>query len=213
MSSSTIEYKLDSVSVVLLAQTHNPTIVNPDFLKKNDIVKHEWEIDSNPPQLSSPGLSLVTFKNSVRWEVVPDRCTVIEKVESQFKESYFVHECAKKYIEALPHVHYTVVGMNWIFSLNSGNEELQKWLKDRFLKSGEWQNSMEWTNFTFRVLSHLPPCNFIMNLQNKIIACNFHADISSESDKVEKMHSILDNYKANQDFLKKSLSEYFLEDL
>lgn len=72
---------------------------------------------------------------------------------------------------------------------------------------------MEWTSFTFRVLSHLPQCNFTMNLQNKKIECNFHTDISAESDKVEKMHSSLDNYKANQDFLIQLLSKYFLEDL
>lgn len=211
MPNSNIGYKLDNVSVVILAQEHNPAIVNPDFLKTKGIVKNNWDIDNNAPTFSTPTLSLICFKNGVQWQVSPEKCTIAEKVESvEFKGSYLVQECAKKYVKTLKYIPYTALGINWNLSLDVKEEDLQNWIKTRFLKSGKWQNDITLTNFTFKVP---PQCNLTLNAQNKMINCNFHTDISSTGEKVKVINSALNKFRSNQENLKNTLNKYFKEDL
>ena len=40
-------FKVVSVSAVLVANQHNPTIVNPDFLKDKGIVKPKWKAEDD----------------------------------------------------------------------------------------------------------------------------------------------------------------------
>lgn len=210
-----IKLELKSVSVVILAKTHNPAIVNPDFLKKNGIVEEDWEMAANYPPLSSPMLASISFKNGVQWQVTPDNCTVREKVEDNFKESYLAHECAKKYIGVLEHIPYTAIGQNWHLSVKPAERDMQTWLKTHFLKPGDWQSDTEPINFAFGISSppSRPLCSFSLNAQQSILDCNFHSDVSSARNKVDALCKTLSEFKKNQEFLKGALKKYFKEDL
>lgn len=205
MPSAQVKYRVNAASVVLLAQVHNPAIINPDFLKKNGIAGEGWEVDDNAPLISTPGMSLVYFRNGVHWQVLPDRCVIRETLEKEFRLSYLVQECAKKYVDALRHIPYTALGINWELSLEMEKED-RGWFKTRFLKPGGWLKTIELTSITFRVT---PRCNLTVNTQDKTVNCNFHTDISPDSDdKVKDIHSALDKFMDHQKILKTALDKY-----
>ena len=104
MPDKPFEVKLNSVSVVILARVHNPAIINEDFLKSRSIVEQEWEVrspspnDDEPVRITTPGFSVVSFTNGIQLDVNPRACSFIEKVEGGFKDSYLIHDCAKRYV-------------------------------------------------------------------------------------------------------------------
>lgn len=128
MPGDQVKYKVNDTSVVMLAQAHNPAIITPDFLRKNSIAEESWELDEHAPLISTPGASLISFKNGAQWQVLPDRCVIMEKMDNEFENSYLVKECAEKYVAVLKHIPYTAVGINWGLSLVAG-EDMQSWLK------------------------------------------------------------------------------------
>jgi len=200
---------------VISAQTHNPTIVNPDFLKKHNIAEDDWETAGNPPFLSSPGLALISFKNGVQWQVDPSNLTIREGVWGDFKESYFIYKSAEKYVKVLEHVPYTALGLNWHFDIRLKEEELLNWMRNRFLKEGEWKNEIEPSGFAFKI-----PPSWTLTLtlfsarELKLgLDCNYHTNIASEDNKVEKICSVLGGLSDYQESLKKILKKYFEEKL
>ncbi|MCY3973316.1 MAG: hypothetical protein OXF52_03845 [Candidatus Dadabacteria bacterium] len=213
MPSSNIELKLSTVSVVLVAQVHNPAIINPDFLKKSGVVGSDWQVDENKPPLSTPLLSQISFNNGVEWRVTPDICTIVEKVEGDLKDSYSIHECAKAYIKTLEHIPYRALGVNWHFSLDSAEEDLQTWMKERFLKSGNWQTSIESTSLSFKVLYPSAVCNITIDIRESKIALNLHHDVVSVDNKKDELCSALDNSERNQAFVEECLNRYIREEL
>lgn len=127
-------------SIVVVASDCNPTILNPDFLERTNIVPESWDWKVSKPVITTPPISIVTYNNSVSISVEPNKFQV---VHSLFNVSPINSKCpdiAIKYIEVLPHVRYTSVGHNFQCLVELSNPE--KFLMDRFLKSGKW-NSKE----------------------------------------------------------------------
>ena len=58
------EFVFSELTIVIVAENHNPTILNPDFLKFNDIVPKEW--DMGQPPLCTPPISQVEYKNGIK---------------------------------------------------------------------------------------------------------------------------------------------------
>ena len=55
-----------AVSVVVTAEFHNPSILNPDFLASRKIVPENWEVKET---MTSPVLSFTAYENGIRWTV------------------------------------------------------------------------------------------------------------------------------------------------
>lgn len=124
---------LDTVSVVLIAQIHNPSIINVDFLRDHRIVDRTWEPES---PITTPGYSRVGFANGLDLTVDESRCIVSQRVGHKFQASYVVHEVAIGYVKTLPHIPYRAVGLNWL--LHMPRKSPRSWLVRRFLKPGPW---------------------------------------------------------------------------
>ncbi len=214
MQDGLTNFTLDSVSVIILAREHNPTIVNPDFLKGNGIVGSDWETADNPPLLSSPGLAIVSFRNGIQWHVDPNNLTIQEEVNGDFKESYLVHKCAEKYVEVLRYVPYTALGMNWHLSI--GAEEPLNWVKNRFLREGEWQSSIEPLSIGFKIP---PSWTLTLNVRGRGnersigLDCNHHTEIGHEYRELERIRLALNKFSSFQEDLKQTLKKYFEEKL
>ena len=126
-------YRLLSVSVVVTAEFHNPSILNPDFLKFQGIVPKDWE-----PKLAitTPQFSNIRFHNGIDWTVDQSKLTVVETCESQFQDSYLAYDLVASYIERLPHVPYRSHGLNFVVAFPT--DEPQQWLTNQYLKDGDW---------------------------------------------------------------------------
>ena len=77
---------LHSVSVVVTAQFHNPSILNPDFLASREIVPADWKVAET---LTTPPVSVVKYENGVEWSVDQSRLTVAEQSGPGFGDSSF----------------------------------------------------------------------------------------------------------------------------
>ena len=126
-------YCLHSVSVVVTAEFHNPSILNPDFLKSQGIVPTDWE-----PTLAitTPQFSNIRFHNGIEWTVDQSKLTVVETCESQFQDSHLAYDLVVSYIRRLPHVPYRSLGLNFVVATTT--DEPQQWLTKQYLKDGVW---------------------------------------------------------------------------
>jgi hypothetical protein len=126
-------------SVVISGETHNPTILNPDFLAVRNIVPSEWGWDTSQV-VTTPALSLVSYTNGLSITVEPSKLQIVDAgpaIESGAPDSR-APEIARRYVSALPHVRYTAVGVNFLSALERADPE--SYLKSEFLKQGSWDN-------------------------------------------------------------------------
>lgn len=121
-------------SVVVAANDHNPTILNPDFLDRQDIVPTAWgwKVAGNP--ITTPPFAVVSYDSGVTVSVEANRLQVRDVRGTS--ESSKVLDIARKYVEILRHVRYSAVGIN--FRSLAEHAEPNAFLKERFLKSGPW---------------------------------------------------------------------------
>ena len=130
------EMKLEllNTSVVVTAQDHNPTILHPTFLTSVGIVPEDWQLVE--PPICTPAMSTVRYANRISFIVTMDRFQLKDDAASVEFRASRVPELASNYIEKLPHVRYTGVGVNVQgFVEHSDAEAL---LVKRFLKTGAW---------------------------------------------------------------------------
>ena len=101
---------LSEVAIVLVAQSNNPSIINPDFLRHNEIVNTDLALQGDP--ITSPLFSQVTFERGIVVQALPDRVTVLQTGDSLAPEDILCPEIAKRYVEKVPHVPYSAIGIN-----------------------------------------------------------------------------------------------------
>ena len=126
-------YWLHSVSVVVTAEFHNPSILNPDFLKSQRVIPSDWEPNLT---ITTPQFSNIRFRNGIEWAVDQSKLTVTENCESGFRENYRVYDLVVSYVEKLPHVPYRSLGLNCVVAV--GKDDPQQWLTNQYLRDGNW---------------------------------------------------------------------------
>ena len=119
---------LHSISVVVTAQSHNPSILTPDFLVSQGIIPQAWKATE---MINTPPLARVAYDNRVSWTMTQDTLTLAEEWNGPFGNLYTIHRLMSKYLEVIPHVPYRSLGLNCAVSTNRRNPD--KWLTDRFL--------------------------------------------------------------------------------
>ena len=127
------QYRLHLVSVVVTAQSHNPSILTPEFLSSSGIVPDDWTVGE---AIGVPPFSLVGFQNGVRWTLDAARLNVTEGCAASFQDAYLIHDSVIEYLRKVDYVPYRSLGLNWTVSAESGDPG--GWLTRRFLKDGPW---------------------------------------------------------------------------
>lgn len=128
--------KLRSLSVVILAERHNPSILNPDFLNINGIIpkepKEEWRTVET---VTTPGLSISRYRNGTQLVADPERLAVSQDLDEQFTEhnGSNIYGIATRYVDLLPHIPYRKLGLNCLVSII--REDPLGWITKRFLKA------------------------------------------------------------------------------
>lgn len=134
------QFSLQELSIVVLGQNHNPTILNPDFLKHNDIVPYDWELQT-PPLCIEP-MAQVEFKNKIKIIAQLDKIVFSENVAGKDNQEILIPEIVYKYTKTLPHVEYFAVGINpkGHIAIGSNKESCQKYVTETFITPGPWKN-------------------------------------------------------------------------
>ena len=155
-------YRVHSVSVVVTAEFHNPSILNRDFLVSKGIVPKDWEVVE---AITTPPVSIVRYGKGIQWTVDQSRLTVVENCGAPFRNEYLVHRLVVAYLEKLPHVPYRSLGLNYVVSIKQ--DDPTQWLTQRFLRSGPWIESEP------KVLSMVP--KFTLNAHDAVCYLSFSA--------------------------------------
>ncbi|MBM4273368.1 MAG: hypothetical protein FJ128_12830 [Deltaproteobacteria bacterium] len=124
------------VNVVILAKSHNPSILNPDFLRINDIVSSDWEANEI---LTTPAFATVRYPAGVVFLLDQERLEIRKECAASFQDNYDVHNFAVRYAKVLPHVSYTSVGLNWHISAEMAEPGM--FITDRFVRPEAWKES------------------------------------------------------------------------
>lgn len=100
-------------SVVVVAQSHNPTILHPSFLETKKIVPSEWNLASGAGSvICTNQLSVVKYENGLVFTVEDKRFQIKDDNPTEDFTISKVPEIAKNYIKVLPEVPYKSVGIN-----------------------------------------------------------------------------------------------------
>ena len=127
---SELTVSLTSISVVVTADNHNPSILNPEFLVSHGIVPQDWEVLDS---MTTPGFSVVNYKERPQMILDQGALRIIESCEGEFQDSYDVHNLATKYIDKVRMVPYRSLGLNC--QICTQLEEPERWLTERFLST------------------------------------------------------------------------------
>ena len=126
---------LHSASVTILAKSHNPSIINGDFLVMHNIVPEEWAVVETTV---TPVLAVVQYANGVKLQEDEHRLQIVENCDLPFGEyaSDRLPDIASSYVEILPHVPYRGLGFNYTVSVI--RQDPSRWINERFLKFDPW---------------------------------------------------------------------------
>ncbi len=200
---------------MLLAQSHNPSIINHDFLKDNGIIGEDWSISGHP--IITPIVTQIKYEKDIAWQITPDTCGISEKIGIKPHDSLSLYECAKKYVEVLKHIPYIALGINWQVS-HALSSDPNEWLKSKFLQSDDLRKEILTAELMFKLQSkNSSVCTLSVKASNEqganlvIINCNFHFDFQYDTEKVEKILSILENWMDYRKTFESYLNKYFIE--
>jgi hypothetical protein len=169
------ELQITKLSFVILARSHNPSLLNPDFLKINNIINQNWITLS--PTFSTEQLSQVIFKNGISIVLQPDRLIINQDFEDDFNDNnVLLADIASKYLKTLPHINYVALGINSTIFVPFDNEErVNNYITDTLLRSGDWK---DYPNSTLEVSS-----TFIYSFDSYTININLSKAIKTEDEK------------------------------
>lgn len=129
--------QLVQFSAVVVGNVHNPSILSPAFLESEGIVSPAagCEVVEN---LTTPAFAMVRYANGISITVEPNKLQVLDLGVGDEPTGSKATVIASVYAMKLPHVRYSGVGMNYQSIIE--HEASDTYLKERFLKSGGWDN-------------------------------------------------------------------------
>jgi len=178
-------------SIVLVADSHNPTILNPDFLIRNEIVPKDWIVDQNQAVLTTPAFSQFRYLSGVSFTLDPNKLIIQDNLPEG--EIFPVPEIALSYLKNVPHVKYYALGINFDKSLVfDSEEEARNFQREVFLKEGPWSMNGALSEFVAKFIYVFDECKCNLtfsspvrlrsdpedqkHLDTLILSANFHHD-------------------------------------
>ena len=210
-----------SFSVVVIAENNNPTILNPDFLIRNDIVPADWKVDQGKPIFSTPALSRFEYELGVSFQMDPERLIVRDSIPDG--DIFPVPEIMINYMKAVPHVKYHSLGLNYEKVLIFDDVEKTKlFQRAHFLKDGPWNregNLSEFVskfvyslsdsqcNVTFSSYTDIRPASLGEDYKSGLILSgNFHRDykmMDDHNERNDKIVSHISNWEIDKNTFQK----------
>ena len=100
---------LTALSVVLIADNIDPSMINPDFLRNGGIV--DSDLQTEQPPISTPVFSQVTFEGGLAVIAQPARFAFVQQGES-LEGGIASPNIATRFLEKVPHPAYKAIGIN-----------------------------------------------------------------------------------------------------
>lgn len=206
------DFSITELSFVIVGRNHNPTILNPDFLKYNNIVPVDWEL-AKPPICLEP-MAEVAFGNSVKINAQLDRVIFCETLVSDVVKDIHIDDIATKYVETLPHVQYLAVGLNFKGHVPYEGQPKgpQTFLFDKIIAKGPWQEYGRDRKASISFNFFIDDCAFNLTVKEGgfkisdtehipalLFGSNIHHELLGDmpKQKLESLKSIVGNWKSD----------------
>ena len=190
-----LSVKLDNVAIVVISDSNNPRLLNPDFLERNSIVPKEWKVKD--VLVTSP-FARVLYDNGVQIILEENKLHIVSQQPEVVSWEHELPAIATSFLDVLPHVSYRSVGLNYVFlSDQPRGVEAENTLIDKFLRQGSWldfRQGMTGATLEFQYRATQPQMNVKIgvlerkdpsgaSLEGFIFTVNFHQDFKPEEAK------------------------------
>ena len=195
------QWNMVEFSVVILAQSHNPSILNADFLRHNGIVGEQWQ--PHEDCLTSLMWSRVAFNGGLAVQADPIRVAFEQSGDALAADALVCASAAKGYLKTVPHVRYIAIGMN--SKCISRDLSLHR-VSDVLRSSGSWTTfkSVD-PSFELKAIYEMGDKRVTLNVEESshqsepitIFRANIHRDIDEPNQqmRLNSMLSALDSWK------------------
>ena len=126
---------LVQVSVVLAVKSNDPSTINPDFLRHNSIVAADLPVQE--PPLTTSAFSQILFKGGLAVKAYQQRIIFEQIGTALVEEDIRCIETAKRYLENVPQLSCSAVGINPVGIRKSPGMEREK-VSKALIEEGSW---------------------------------------------------------------------------
>ncbi|WON75231.1 hypothetical protein [Nitrosospira sp. Is2] len=132
------DLKLDNVSVIVVSEGNNPRIINPDFLRRTEVIPSDFGVSET---IVTPPLSLVRYDNGLAIQMEEHKLSFVAIRPNEIEWLTLLPTVTNRLLEVLPHVGYKAVGLNFKLSSEAVSvEKAEAELIESLLAKGEWFN-------------------------------------------------------------------------
>lgn len=128
---------LIEVSVVLVSNQNDPSILNPDFLRYNEIVDNALRLKE--PAVSTPVFSQLIYEGDILIRTEPQRIVIEQKGRPLNEDACVVPQIASRFVEVVSQTPYSAIGIN-AKSLMALDEYSSYNTADVLIDGGKWMS-------------------------------------------------------------------------
>jgi hypothetical protein len=173
-------------AIVVVANFHNPSILNHDFLLHNRIVDDQWGAPSD--FVSTPPFATIKYpRKKVQISCQEERLQFEQSLDPTSSDISAIIDCAVGYVETLRHVKYVAVGVHIRFRWQ--NPAPVSWMINSFLSKNLHQANVMPSGLRLNFRYDVNPARFltvdIAALSPKddpavAFATNFHCTVAGD---------------------------------
>ena len=198
---------LVEVAVVLVANSIDPAMINPDFLRYDGIVDRALPVTGQP--ISTPVFSQATFEGGITVTAEPNRFVFVQQAEPLREDACTVPEIARRFLNKVPHPLYNATGIN-AKAVRSLDGELVNGVADALVNGGQWMTFNEVLPVVgLKAVYSYDDRRFTLNIDGAkrknsegsesfglLFQANVHRDIAgtSQQERLDRMQSILSGW-------------------
>lgn len=214
--------------IVIAANNHNPTILNPDFLKYSGIARADWELARQP--IYTNRVAQVIFTNGISVVAEPNRVMFFEAIDGKAAASVIIPGMAHKYVETLPNIEYQAISHNprGYAAFDSQQDAASKYIAETLLSPGAWQEvGYEPVRTTLNFAYTLERGQFNLSVNSAalrqqdetttpivLFSGNFSYELVGDTgaERLQNLHQAIDNWQGDLETYKDIVNTKFLAD-
>jgi len=183
-----IDIALVEISVVLVANWNDTSIINPDFLRHNGIVDSGLELKE--AAISTPVLSQVVFEWGIGIRADPNRFVFEQKGEGINESGCLITGIASRFVRTVSHVPYSAIGINFT-SFKPVEDDMNCNVSNALIDGGKWMSFKDTTPDV-----HLKA---IYSYESRQITLDVRGVINTEGSDVMERHALWFNANIHRD--------------
>lgn len=128
---------LIELSVVLVTNQNDPSVINPDFLRHSGIV--DPAMQAKQPVISTPVFSQVVFEGGLSVTAEPNRFIFTHQAQPLSEDDCKSPVFAQRLLNVFPHIEFSALGIN-PKGLRPFSDESSSIVSDALAGEGKWMS-------------------------------------------------------------------------